>query len=96
MRIGGFQKLSLIDFPGKIAAVVFTQGCNFRCLYCHNRELVVPSFFGETISEEEIISFLVERRDKLQGVVVTGGEPTLQKDKSQLPNGIKFHKTHVF
>lgn len=80
MRIGGFQKISLIDYPGKVAAVVFTQGCNFRCRFCHNLPLVIPSCFGELLSEEEIINFLKARVDKLQGVVVTGGEPTLQSD----------------
>jgi pyruvate formate lyase activating enzyme len=80
MRIGGLQKFSLIDYPGKVAAVIFTQGCNFRCPYCHNPELVISSSFRDTIPEEEVISFLFERKNKLQGVVVTGGEPTIQPD----------------
>ncbi len=80
LLIGGFQKLSLIDYPGKVAAVVFTQGCNFRCPFCHNRELVIPSEFKPLIPEEEVTSFLAQRKDKLQGVVVTGGEPTIQPD----------------
>ena len=80
MRIGGFQKFSLIDYPGKICAIVFTQGCNFRCPYCHNPELVKPSLFGKTIIEEEIFSFLEKRKGKLDAVEITGGEPTLQKD----------------
>lgn len=80
MRIGGLQKFSLIDYPGKVSAVIFTQGCNFRCPYCHNPELVISSSFQDTIPEEEVISFLFERKDKLQGVVVTGGEPTIQPD----------------
>jgi len=80
MQIGGFQKLSLIDYPGKVAAVIFTQGCNFRCPFCHNRDLVLPQYYKPTLSEEEVYDFLKERRDKLQGVVVTGGEPTLQPD----------------
>lgn len=79
MQIGGLQKLSLIDFPGKVSAVVFTQGCNFRCPYCHNRELVIPEDFKEPLCEREVLNFLFDRRDKLQGVVITGGEPTLQK-----------------
>lgn len=78
--IGGFQKLSLIDYPGKVASVVFTQGCNFRCPFCHNRELVIPSDFRTPIPEEEVISFLFKRQEKIQGVVVTGGEPTIQPD----------------
>jgi pyruvate formate lyase activating enzyme len=80
MKIGGLQKVSLNDYPGKICATVFTQGCNFRCPYCHNPELVDPSQYGPVIPEEEVISFLDKRRGKLEGVTVTGGEPTLQQD----------------
>ena len=80
MRIGGFQKFSLIDYPRKICAIVFTQGCNFRCPYCHNPELVEPSLFEKTIMEEKIFSFLEKRKGKLDAVEITGGEPTLQKD----------------
>ena len=80
MRIGGLQKLSLIDYPGKVAAIVFTQGCNFRCPYCHNPELVLPEYFGAVIPEEEVLSFLKRRRGQLTGVVITGGEPTQQRD----------------
>ncbi|HAJ28010.1 MAG TPA: anaerobic ribonucleoside-triphosphate reductase activating protein [Syntrophus sp. (in: bacteria)] len=79
MKIGGLQKVSLIDYPGKIGAVVFTQGCNFRCPYCHNPELVNPTLFRETIPEESVIAFLKTRRGKLEAVTVTGGEPTLQE-----------------
>lgn len=80
MKIGGFQKLSLIDYPGKIAAVIFTQGCDFRCPFCHNPELVLPELFGKLITMDEIIDFLKKRINKLTGVVITGGEPTLQAD----------------
>jgi len=80
MKIGGFQKFSLIDYPGKIAAVVFTQGCNFRCRYCYNPELVCHDRFKDTLPEEEVIRFLSLRRGLLEGVVVTGGEPTQQVD----------------
>ncbi len=80
MRIGGFQKCSLIDYPGKICAIVFTLGCNSRCSYCHNPELVYPELFNKPISEEEIFSFLAKRRGKLDAVTITGGEPTLQPD----------------
>ena len=80
MRIGGFHKLSVVDYPGKVAAVVFTQGCNFRCGYCHNPQLVCPSLFKAPIPEQYVIDHLRKRQGKLQGVVVTGGEPTLQKD----------------
>lgn len=80
MLIGGFQKFSLIDYPGKICAIIFTQGCNFRCSYCHNIELVDPQKFTPSISEKEIFSFLGTRKGQLDAVEVTGGEPTLQKD----------------
>ena len=78
MLIGGLQKNSLIDFPGKLCCVVFTAGCNFHCPYCHNPELVKnPS--GQ-YSESEIFDFLNQRKDWIDGVVISGGEPTLQKD----------------
>ena len=80
MRIGGLQKFSLIDYPGKICAIVFTQGCNFKCGYCHNPELVDPKRFSKPISEKEIFSFLKKRQGKLEAVVITGGEPILQPD----------------
>ncbi len=80
MRIGGFQRVSLIDYPGEIGAVVFCQGCNFRCPYCHNPELVDPARFSPPIPEERIFSFLSRRVGKLDAVTVTGGEPTLQED----------------
>ncbi|MFN3813126.1 MAG: anaerobic ribonucleoside-triphosphate reductase activating protein [Aquificaceae bacterium] len=78
-KIGGFQRFTLIDYPGKVACIVFTQGCNFRCPYCYNIELVLPERYGPLIPKEEVFSFLMERRGKLDGVVITGGEPTLQK-----------------
>ena len=80
MRIGGFQKFSLIDYPGKIAAVIFAQGCNFRCPYCHNPQLVDPKFYSQLIAEKEVLQFLKKRQGQLEGVVVSGGEPTLQPD----------------
>ncbi len=80
MLIGGLQKFSLIDYPGKICAIVFTQGCNFKCPYCHNPELVDPKLFLPTIPEEKIFSFLKKRQEKLDAVEITGGEPTLQPD----------------
>ncbi len=70
----------MIEYPGKISAVVFTQGCNFRCPYCHNPELVDPARYGDCIAEEDVLSFLEKRRGKLEAVTVTGGEPTLQAD----------------
>lgn len=89
MKIGGFQKFSLSDFPGRIAAIVFTQGCGFRCPYCHNPELVDPSQYAAAIPQEQVLDFLRSRRGRLQGVVVTGGEPTLHDDLPQFLAGIK-------
>lgn len=80
MLIGGLQKLSLLDFPKKIAATLFTQGCYFRCHYCHNAELVLSKKFNRPILESEVLQFLNSRKGKLDGVVISGGEPTMQID----------------
>jgi pyruvate formate lyase activating enzyme len=89
MRIGGFQRFTLVDYPGKMAAIVFTQGCNFRCGYCHNPQLVCPEKFQKPIPEEEVLEFLRMRQGKLEGVVVTGGEPTIHRDLPQFLSKIK-------
>ena len=80
MIIGGLQKTSLIDYPGKVSAVIFTQGCNFRCPYCHNTELVDFKEKMTPIPVFNIMNFLTERKDLLDGVVISGGEPTIQRD----------------
>ncbi len=79
MIIKGFQKLTLLDFPGRMACTVFTGGCNFRCPFCHNA-LLVTEMDNVEYTEEEIFSYLEKRRNVLDGVAVTGGEPLLQKD----------------
>ena len=79
MIIKGIQKLTLLDFPGRVACTIFTAGCNFRCPFCHNASLVVKSD-GEQIPKEEILDFLEKRRGRLSGVCISGGEPTLQPD----------------
>lgn len=78
MLIGGLQKNSLIDFPGRVSAVIFTIGCNFSCPYCHNPSLV--TWKQTPLSEEEIFIFLKARQGLVDGVVISGGEPTLQRD----------------
>jgi pyruvate formate lyase activating enzyme len=81
VKIGGFQKFSLSDFPGRPAAIVFTQGCNFRCPFCHNGGLIpCDPKDGLLIPEEYVLSYLNMRAGRLDGLVVTGGEPTLQED----------------
>ena len=76
-KIAGIQKTTLLDYPTKVAAIVFTQGCNFRCGYCHNPELLEQNKNTDFLPEN-FISFLKTRQGKLDGVVITGGEPTLQ------------------
>jgi pyruvate formate lyase activating enzyme len=78
MIISGLVRTSLVDFPGQVAAAVFTQGCDLDCFFCHNRTLI-PAGAG-TISEQKVTDFLGTRRGLLDGVVITGGEPTLQPD----------------
>ncbi len=81
MNIGGLNPFTLTDYPGKIAAVIFTQGCNFRCRYCHNADLIPSSSsHHQSIALEQTLGFLHQRRGLLDAVVVTGGEPTLQPD----------------
>lgn len=92
MLIKGLQKLTLLDFPEKIACTVFLGGCNFRCPYCHNASLVIPEKFGEDISEDEFFGFLEMRRERLEGVCVSGGEPTLHKD---IPSFIEKIKSYI-
>jgi len=80
MKIGGLQKVSLIDYPEAICAVVFLQGCNFQCSYCHNPQLVDPKLFGPCLDERKVLKFLGTRIGKLDAITITGGEPTIQKD----------------
>jgi len=82
VRIGGFVPVSLCDYPCRVAAVIFTQGCNFRCPFCHNGQLVERQGTA-LLDEEAVLAQIAERRNRLGGVVVTGGEPTLQGDLPQ-------------
>ena len=86
MRIGGLQKLTLLDFPGHVACTVFLQGCNFRCPFCHNASLVLGT---DAVSENEVLSFLKKRQGLLDGVAITGGEPLLSAEIDALLEKIK-------
>ena len=77
MKICGLQKTTLLDFPGHVAATIFTGGCNFRCPFCHNSDLLGND--AEVLyTDEEVLKFLTKRKGILEGVAITGGEPTLQ------------------
>ncbi len=88
MKISGLQKLTLLDFPGRVACTVFLGGCNFRCPFCHNSELLGADA-EEFMKAEELLAFLKSRVGILDGVCITGGEPTLQKDLPELLRDIK-------
>ena len=87
MLIGGLQKTSFLDYPDKISAIIFTLGCNFRCGYCHNPELI--NSMTAKYSEEEIFEFLNRRKGRIDGVVITGGEPCIQKDLVEFIKKVK-------
>ena len=89
MLILGWVKTTLLDYPGHLAMTLFTGGCNFRCPYCHNRDLVLKSKSLVPLAEEEIFSFLNKRRNILTGVCISGGEPTLHSDLPELVRHIK-------
>ncbi|MFA5926640.1 MAG: anaerobic ribonucleoside-triphosphate reductase activating protein [Patescibacteria group bacterium] len=80
MIIAGLQKTTLVDYPGKVAATVFTRGCTFRCPFCHNPELVLPEKFLPEMDLEEFFDFLKSRRGRLEAVCITGGEPMMFAD----------------
>ena len=89
MVIQGLQKLTLLDYPGKVACTIFTAGCNFRCPFCHNASLVIDTYKNQEIPEEELFSFLKKRTGVLDGVCVTGGEPLIQQGIEDLLMNIK-------
>lgn len=88
MRITGLVKTTLLDYPGKVACTVFTYGCNFRCEFCHNA-LLVTEENHDNISEDEFFAFLSKRQGILDGVCISGGEPTLQRDLPEFMKKIK-------
>jgi pyruvate formate lyase activating enzyme len=89
MIIGGIRKISLIDYPGEIASVVFTCGCNFRCIYCHNSHLVLPDDYMNNFAYEDIFSHLKKNTGKISAVVISGGEPTLNADLPDFVRNVK-------
>ena len=89
MLILGLQKTTLLDYPGKVASTIFTGGCNFKCPYCHNRDLVMPPADALAYSQEEIFEHLQAKKKVLDGVCITGGEPTLHKDLPEFISKIK-------
>lgn len=88
MNIAGLQKMTLLDYPGRVACTVFLSGCNFRCPFCHNRDLLTGNA-PSLMSGEELLAFLEKRKGLLDGVCITGGEPTLQPQLPQLLSQIK-------
>ena len=95
MKICGLQKTTLLDYPGKVAATVFLGGCNFRCPFCHNTDLLTGSA-PERMTTEELLKFLKRRQGILEGVCITGGEPTLwPEDVAELMSRIKEMDYHV-
>ena len=93
MEIGGFQACSLLDYPKHLSLLVFTQGCNFNCHYCHNK-LLIPKEKG-IVTEQEVFSLLEKYKHMLQAVVITGGEPTLQPDLLQFIKKVKKYGMKV-
>ena len=89
MKILGFQKTTLLDYPQHIASIIFTGGCNFACPYCHNSELIHPFKDTPTIPEEEVLMHLGKQKGKIEGLVISGGEPTLQQDLLEFCKKIK-------
>jgi pyruvate formate lyase activating enzyme len=87
MKIGGFQKTSLLDYPDEISAIIWTVGCNFNCPFCYNVDLIKGN--AAQFSEEELLDFLKKRKGLLDGLVITGGEPLMQKDITDFCEKVK-------
>lgn len=94
MRFAGLQKTSLIDYPDRVASILFTSGCNLRCPFCHNGELV-HDYTGPFLEEDEALCILLKRKKYVDSVVITGGEPTLQPDLPEFLCKLKEKGFHV-
>ncbi len=97
MFFGGLQRTTLVDYPGKVAATVFTFGCNFRCPNCHNPELVLPELIEKQprITEKEVLDFLKSRQGLIEGLCITGGEPTMHSDLGDFIKKVKKLRVQV-
>lgn len=95
MKIHGLNKLTLLDYPGHMACLIFTGACNYRCPFCHNASLVLNPNSQPAISEEELFAFLQSRKGILEGVCISGGEPTLQADLPEFIRKIRTMGFHV-
>ena len=95
MQIHGFNKTTLLDYPGLLASTVFTGGCNFKCPYCQNADLVLDPTSQPLIDENDIFDHISKRKGIIQGVCITGGEPTLQKDLEDFVKRLKEHGVKV-
>ena len=94
MKIVGFQKLTMVDYPDKMACIIFTEGCNYRCPYCHNSLLVYENS-EQIIKEEEIFDYLNKRKGVIEGIVISGGEPTLQKDLLDFLKKLRAYSVNI-
>lgn len=95
MIIAGLEKLTLVDFPAHVAATIFLRGCPFRCKFCHNPELVIPAQYAEPISKDIVLEYLSSRRGKLDGVCISGGEPTIWDDLESFIEEIYARGYHI-
>lgn len=89
MNIVGMQKVTLLDYPDKVAAIIFTEGCNFRCPFCQNSSLIDRNVTNEYISSEEVLEYLKKRKGVIDGLVISGGEPTMQHDLKKFIRKVK-------
>ena len=89
MNIKGIYKTTLIDYPGRISAAIFTGGCNLRCRYCHNPSLVIPGQDEHTFSEDDVLDLLKKRKNIIEGLAISGGEPTLNEDLGSFIEKVK-------